>query len=358
MTDILAGLYVLTASGELGVYDEQRQLHVDEPLSRMFSEHNRAFLHAHRQDPHGGDRRSAVLFEARQARAWGRFTLSLEDIVVRGLYPAGGRAASGLTAFQQKNREMSVYRGLELLIEHRRESTPEVPVYCPVLFDPQTTLAQRSSAIGREPDELERGLTVLDVLNLAATLPPARRAAPEILTLVDKLRQGVIRKDLRRDSPWSLLQEAKRVVTQPAAELARLHELERISSIERWLKVPHQPVGSERLHGFVQFRGLDNVHLDEFIAPSLIYSAPAGALLLEQGQSDAWNFYLLEGALNLIPADGTSLRVEGGTDKATRSIASLKPRKYRVEALTAVNFLWVHDRVIAALADGTARPTG
>ena len=352
MTDILNGLYVLTASGELGVYDAQRQLHVDVPLSRMFSTHNRAFLHTHRQDPHGGDRRTAVLFEARQARAWGRFTLSLEDVVVRGLYPAGGRAASGLTAFQQKNREMSVYRGLELLIEHRRESAPEVPVYCPVLFDPQTTLAQRGSAIGREPDEQERNLAVMDVLNLAATLPPAGRAAPAILALVDKLRQGVIRKDIRRDSQWSLLQEAQRVVSQPAAEMARLHDIERVSSIERWLKVPHQPIGSERLHSFAQFRGIDSVRLDEFIAPSLIYSAPKGTLLLEQGQSDAWNLYLLDGALNLIPADGTGLRVDGGTDKATRSIASLKPRKYRVEALTAVNFLWVHDRVLAAVSGG------
>jgi len=354
----MEGLYVLTASGELGVYDAQRQLQIDAPLSRQFSTHNRAFLQAYLQNPHADERRSAIVFESTQTRVWGRTSLSLEESVVRSLYPAGGRAVSGLTAFQQKSRELSVYRGLELLLEHRRESLPDVPVYCPVLFEPQQTLVQRGSALGRVPNEQERDIRVLDVLNLLATVPPARRAVAEVLILVEKLHQGIIRKELRSSSSLSVLQAQAKAVAQPGAEMLSLHETQRVASIERWVKTPPEPVGNEALHAFAQFRGLDIRHVDELLAPSLIYAAPAGVRLWEQGQSDLWNLYLLEGAVSLTAADGASVRVEGGSDKAANPIASLKPRKYRVDTLTPVRFLWLHDQLLAALAAKAQRPIG
>ena len=96
-TDILAGLpaglYTLTASGELGTYDAQRQLHIDAPLSQAFAEHNRAFLRSYLDGAQAGDQRIAILFAAHQPRAWGHLTLDLEDAVVRDLYPASGRIA-------------------------------------------------------------------------------------------------------------------------------------------------------------------------------------------------------------------------------------------------------------------------
>src|SRR4030065_359121 len=76
LTDVLAevpaGLYVLTASGELGAYDAQCQLHIDEPLSRAFAEHSRDFLRAHLQDPLADDRPVAILFASLEPNAWGR----------------------------------------------------------------------------------------------------------------------------------------------------------------------------------------------------------------------------------------------------------------------------------------------
>ena len=388
-TDVLAGLpagfYILTENGELGSYDAQRQLHIDVPLSQAFAEHNRAFLRSYLDGTQAGDHRIAVLFESHQSRAWGRLTLSLEDAVVRDLYPASGHVAGGLTAFQRKSREMSVYRGMELLLDYRRKSAAEMPVYCPVLFNPHATLGQRVSALGREPGEPERGIVneasfAIDVLNLAATIPAARRAAPAILALVEKLRQGVIRKDQRRDSPLSIqhallhaeptvpgedayAQIARdkrlgRAVTLPIVDERRLHETEHVAPVERWLKIPHQPAGSERLRAFVQFKTLDEARLAEVTARSLIYTAPAGTRLLDRGLRDAWNLYLLEGALMLMPADGATLRVDGGTDKAAYPIAFLKPRKYTVETLTPVSFLWVHDLLLEAVLNGATRPPG
>lgn len=380
LTKIPAGLYVLMASGELGVYDAQRQLRIDEPLTRAFLEHNRAFLRSHLQNPQADERRVAILFEAKEAREWGSLTLSLEDSVVRSLYPAGGRTAGALTTFQQKSRSMSVYRGMELLLDYRHESTPQVPVYCPVLFNPHSTLSGRTSALGHEPDEQERDIPVLDILNLIAAIPSARGASPAIVALVDKMRQGVIRKDQRRDSLLSV-QHAKvhsepavsgedayariardkrigRAVTLPIVDEHRLHETEHVEPVERWLKIPHQPVGIERMRAFVQFQGLDEMRLAEVTARSLIYTAPAGTRLLDRGLRDAWNLYLLEGALMLTPADGATLRVDGGTDKAAYPVAFLKPRKYTVETLTAVSFLWVHDLLLEAVLGDTTRPAG
>ncbi len=384
-TDVLAGLpagfYTLTASGDLGTYDAQGQLHIDAPLSQAFADHNRTFLRSYLDGAQaGGDHRIAVLFESQQPRAWGQLTLSLEDAVVRDLYPASGHVAGGLTAFQQKSREMSVYRGMELLLDYRRKSVAEVPVYCPVLFNPHATLGQRVSALGREPGEPERDIPAIDVLNLAAIIPAARRAAPAILALVDKIRQGVIRKDQRRDSPltvqhallhaaptvpgedaYAQIERDKRLgraVTLPIVDERRLHETEHVAPIERWLKIPHQPAGSERLRAFVQFKTLDEARLAEVTARSLIYTAPAGTRLLDRGLRDAWNLYLLEGALMLMPADGATLRVDGGTDKATYPIAFLKPRKYTVETLTPVSFLWVHDLLLEAVLSEAPPPAG
>ena len=362
-TDILAGLpaglYTLTASGELGAYDAQRQLHIDAPLSQAFADHNRAFLRSYLDGAQAGDQRIAILYAAHQPRAWGHLTLDLEDAVVSSLYPAS-RTTGGLTAFQQKSREMSMYRGMEVLLDYRRSGAAEVPVYCPVLFNPHVTLSQRVSALGREPGEPERAIPVIDVINLAATIPAARRAAPAILALVEKLRQGVIRKDQRRDSLLSLhntspqadATAALRDAAIPGMDERRLHETEHVESVERWLKAPHQTVGTDRLRRFTQFRELDDTQLAALGAHSPIYTAPAGTRLLELGRRDNWNLYLLDGSLALTPADGSTLRVDNGTDKAARPIGALKPRQYAVNTITPVNFLWVHDQLLKAVLGG------
>lgn len=366
MTGLPAGFYILTGNGELGCYDAQRKLHIDAALSRAFSDHNRAFLRAYLGAAQPGEFRSAILFETLEPREWGRLTLSLEDFVVRDLYFSGGRP-DALTGFQRKNREKSTYRGMELLLESRRESAPETPIYCPVLFDPHTTLAQRVSALGREPEAQERAIPVVDVLNLIATLPSARRATPEVLALLDKLRQGIIRKDQRRDRPWEVHNgsrpvraavqahaDSPRGLSLRSLDQRRLHENEHVETVERWLKIPQQPVAGERLHAFAQFRGFDDQQVAELSARSLIYAAPGGTRLLERGLNDSWNLYLLEGTLALTPADGAALKVVGGTDKAAHPITSLKPRKYQVDTVTPVTFLWVHDLLLKAIAEETA----
>lgn len=368
LTALPAGLYALTGNGELGVYDAQHVLHVDAELTRAFAGHNRAFLRAYLKDPQAEERRVAALYHAAEPQAWGRLTLGFEDSALRELYPVGGRASGELTAFQLKNRAKSVYRGIELLLDAKRG---DAPLYCPVLFNPHATLAERATALGRAPYENERELPVLDVLNLLATVPNARRSSPAVLALVGRLRQRLIRREARSELGFAVLhadhstgaqlpaEEAyaeierdkrlRRALTLPQLDARRLHELERVAPVERWLKIPHQPVTPERLRDFAQFRALNETHLAELAARSLLYTAPPGTRLLDRGMSDAWNLYLLEGALMLTPADGATLRVDGGGDKARYPVAFLKPRKYTVETLTPVSFLWVHDLLLEAV---------
>jgi len=141
----------------------------------------------------------------------------------------------------------------------------------------------------------------------------------------------------------------QRVVTLPSVDASRLHDTDRLESIERWLRIPHQAVDAGRLREFVQFRALDEARLAELASRSLVYTAPTGTQLLERNLGDAWNFYLLEGAVLLTPADGQTLRVDSGSEQASHPIAFLKPRIYRVETLTPVSFLWVHDLLLDAV---------
>ncbi len=372
LTDIPAGLYVLSANGELAVSDAQHRLHVDTGLTQVFAEHSRDFLRAYLREPHAGDRRVAILYDAPEPRSWGRLTLSLEDFLVRDLYPVGG-PGNKLTAFQQKNREKSVYRGMELMLEYRENGAP---AYCPVLFNGHATLAARASALGRAPGAEERDIAAIDVLNLIATLPHPRRMSTAVQALADRLHRALIRKDVRDVREFDLQtaghrpdgsgpvgeayadiardRRLQRVVTLPSVDASRLHDTDRLDSIERWLRIPHQAVDAGRLREFVQFRALDEARLAELASRSLVYTAPTGTQLLERNLGDAWNFYLLEGAVLLTPADGQTLRVDSGSEQASHPIAFLKPRIYRVETLTPVSFLWVHDLLLDAVLDTAA----
>jgi len=374
-TDLLAslppGLCVITQNGELGILEADGRLRVHAPLMKSLNGHLDAFLSAYQSTPDAGDRRVAVLHRAAGSHPWDSATLSLEDQVVRDLYPAGGRARGSLTSFQQRQRHRSLYRGLELMIEYRREGRPNTPMYCPVLYAQPTRLERRAAALGRTPSDTESETLVLDVLNLAALGEQRVLDSPAIAALNAFLLQRLIDKSQRRESAyelldrsyergtevpveepvlddvpdWTLLDE----VTLPQVDLYRPHEAERVDHIECWLRQPRTPVKPERLREFVQFREMDEASLNELAARSMLYSAPGGAHLLDLGLSDAWNLYLLEGSMMLTAPDGATLRIDGGSPKARFPVSFLKPRKYTVDALSPIDFLWIHDMLLAAV---------
>lgn len=358
------GLCVLTAQGELAFYAADRTRHVDALLSAQLRDLVREFLRAYLKQPDADDRRVALICEPPEPRPWGRVSLILEEPEVRRIYPVSSHAAEALTVFQHKNREKSIYRGMELLLEHRSQSAADTFYYCPVLFDRRTTLGQFGSRFGFEANAASHGNAVIEVLNLAAGLSLSQRQEPVIHMLGERLHRGLIQKERRQDTDLTLLDDSGREwnngtdgadayndidgrydrnVSLTAADLAKLHETQRYEKVECWLEIPYRPVDPGRLRSFVHFRDMDPARLSLLSTYALVYTAPPGVCLLERGLTDRWNLYLLEGSLKLEPEEGAILTVEGGSEKGAAPISFLKPRKYTVTALSKVSFLWIHD---------------
>jgi len=190
------GLYVLTKDGELGVYDEQKRCCLDAELTSVFKTHNLRLLESYLRDDETESIRIGFVYPARKPQPWGLVTLFLEDRAVRRLYPTGVVDAP-FTAFQKKNQEKSIYRGLELLLQYRTKEAP-VRFYCPVLFDRGRMLNQYLHCLGRVEEDGDAATPVIEVINLIAGLSLSERNTPTMDALEEKLRVSIVRKDKRR----------------------------------------------------------------------------------------------------------------------------------------------------------------
>lgn len=363
----LTGLYFLTADGRLAVVGDDNALAVDDELSRAFERHNHRFLADYSATP-SAPLRVAVLYSAVEAKPWGSDTLALEESVVRELYPIGGATGAPLTAFQKKNREKSIYRGLELLLDYRKESEPRAPIYCPVLYDRRTTLAHYPGVLGRELNAGEAQVPVLDVLNLVATIPIGRRDVEAVHVLIHKVRARLIRKEMRRSffqideratapaNPSGPVDDAYQADRRAEREVALAASRASVAQMARWLTQPQGKADAMLLQSFTLLRDLP-LPVREALAPQCpIYTAPTGAQLLLRETNDEWNMYLLDGTVALEAADGARFLIAGGSDKAAAPIAYLKPRKYTVSAVSPIRFLWIADSQLAQ-ARAAARPS-
>jgi hypothetical protein len=368
----VVGLCVVTADGMLGVYGEDKRFIADQALTQALEPHIRQLLSAYLVRPNASDYRLGVVYHATEPRPWDSDTLAIEEAVLREVYPVSGPTTQELTAFQKKNREKSIYRGIELLLEYRYERIREEPVYCPVLYDRETSLDQY-----REYGALKgTPIPVMEVLNLMAHVPLGRRDTAELRALMTNMHRFLVHKDMRR-AGFTLNEERfaagtdgalttveffdadKRHERQETFLGGTLHQrlvaaeqtqqTERFAQVEQWLERPHRPVDPALLRTFTQFRNLDGNVLSVLAEKALVHTAPSSARLLNIDMKDAWNMYLLEGTVSLQAADGGALFVTGGSDKAASPISFLKPRKYTVAAVTSVSFLWIHDALLAAI---------
>lgn len=367
----LIGFYVLTPEGQLGFYDQDKKFIVDTKLMKAFADYNMRYLMAYLQNPHQGNFRLAVIYHGQEKRPWGSDTLLLEKHIVRRLYPVAGMTAEvDLTSFQKKNREKSIYRGMELFLEYKDSSNPDSPVYCPVLYDRSTTLDGYSASLDRPVTSADRETPVVEVINLLAGIPASRRFAPEIAILKEKIYQGIVKKAMRKSAEFTLIDDirrnagtkiagsgdaydaadkrAERRITLDAAagKTAAADTTELLQSISSLLVGHPEPADATTMKAFAKFRDLDHRTLETLAARCLIYKVPPGTKLLERGTNDTWNLYLVEGSVELEAADGVAKRIDGGTDKAANPVSFLKPRMYTVRTVTRAAFLWIDDRLI------------
>jgi hypothetical protein len=284
-----------------------------------------------------------------------------------------GTTELDLTAFQKKNREKSIYRGMEIFLEYKDASTPDLPVYCPVLYDRGMTLDNYAASLDRPVTSADRETSVVEVLNMLTGIPVGRRYTPEIAVLKEKIYQGIVKKGMRKAAEFTLIEDIRRnavaakgeTAADPYADVDKRAERQvtldvkaggqranhasdsaLIRSIGSSLVGHPEPAEPETLKLFTRFRDLGHEKLAVLAEQCLVYKVPPGTQLLERGTNDSWNLYLIDGTVELVAADGMPKTIEGGTPTASNPISCLKPRMYTVSALTRVAFLWIDDKLI------------
>ncbi len=388
----LIGLYVLTPEGQLGYYDPDKKFVLDVKLTKAFVDYNMRYLMTYLRNPEQGNFRLAIIHRTQEHRPWGTDTLLLEKHIVRRLYPVTGMTTElDLTTFQKKNREKSIYRGMELFLEYKDSSTPEMPVYCPVLYDRSTTVDDYLAVLDRSVTSVDRDTPVVEVINLLAAIPLTKRFSPEIAVLKEKIYRGIVKKGMRKSDAFTLIEDVRRnsqTTTQTVREdntsdlygdadkrFERQVTLDSrsnnvksgisgginndcvlIQNIGSALVGKPKPVDPMILKNFIRFHDLDYDKLQALAAQSLVYNVPPGTPLLERGTRDTTNFYLLEGTVQLVAADGGEKRIESGTVTASNPISSLKPRMYTVTAVTRVAFLWIDDKLVEEITRSKTPP--
>jgi hypothetical protein len=208
----LMGICVLTPSGQIGNFNEQRKFVVNNKLTETLLKYTVAFLKKYQDDPNGGQWRLAVICQTEKARPWGTETLIMEEFVVRRLYAVSGQTTGDLTAFQKRNREKSVYRGMELLLERHEEAMPDIPIYCPVLYYRGTTLSDYRSLAHSGKYISEEEAPIIEVLNIIAPIPVNKRNTSAILDLIHTVHSRIIKKELRKSPSFEIVDRVKRIL--------------------------------------------------------------------------------------------------------------------------------------------------
>lgn len=388
----LVGFYVLTPEGQLGYYDPDAKFHLDVKLTKAFADYNRRYLMSYLQNPGQGNFRLAIIHRTQENRPWGSYTLLLEKHIVRRLYPVSGMTTElDLTAFQKKNREKSIYRGMELLLEYKNSSTPEMAVYCPVLYDRSMMLSDYGPILDHSVTSVDRDTPVVEVINLVAAIPLAERFSPGITALKEKIYHVIVKKGMRKSDAFTLIEDVRRnsqTTTQTVerdknsdyyADVNKRFERQvtldsregnaksaisddgnydnaLIHSIGSSLAGKPEPVDHMDLKRFFKFCDLAHDKLQALAAQSLVYKVLPGTQLLERGTRGTRNLYLLEGTVQLVAADGGVNRIDGRTATASNPISSLKPRMYTVTAVTHVAFLWIDDNLVEEIVCGKTHP--
>jgi HD-like signal output (HDOD) protein len=102
----------------------------------------------------------------------------------------------------------------------------------------------------------------------------------------------------------------------------------------------------DALRRFDRLSGLDDHELSRLAQEVEVLQATPGSALLNLGSTDPRQLFLLEGRVQLIAGDGAE-HVVGHTDQAALGpVSRLRPSRYQVNALTAVRYLMIDQRLL------------
>ncbi|WP_456372990.1 HDOD domain-containing protein [Thiolapillus sp.] len=107
----------------------------------------------------------------------------------------------------------------------------------------------------------------------------------------------------------------------------------------------------ETLHRFSPLADLDRHQLEEIVANAQWLKARKKDLLMDLGETENSSIFLLRGNVLLEAADGRQ-RVIKHTDPSSRSpLSRLRPSRYRVTALTPVQYIKISNELLDELTD-------
>jgi hypothetical protein len=212
MPDIRGG-YLLTANGGVGSYGDDNVFRTDERLSKSLSDLIQTFAQDLKRNRHTNGWRIGIVHTDHAENPWLSATLAFEDYVLRDLYPLPAAGADNLSAFQRGNREKSLFRGLELLLDHHDPLEANTSRFCPVLVYRNTTLAQYTPGFGRERRATDAQTPVVEVVNLLAGATLMQSCHPAVEQLIRAMRRNLIRPELRSIPNLTLLDEARETMT-------------------------------------------------------------------------------------------------------------------------------------------------
>lgn len=343
----IEGFYILTAAGTLGRYEPDGGF-VEEPaLSERLGDATAALLHRYRNDGPGGIALGLVT-RKNPERPWRCASLVFSDTALREIYRTSedpNDSGGPLTAFQQRNKTKSVYRGMELMLDTRKASQPEYPRFCPVLFAPESG----EEALGRHygVDDLET-VNALEVLDLMAPLTPQEQRQPALSRMVVEMARAGITPELRH-APELKLVDSGQADEDDAPEALRTADDRpwEDETEERFVSFNDgDPITYWVLSWFTPFSELNDLQRQFVARGHTVTKKPAGSTLIQRGSTDDSTLYLIEGTLELEAFDGRQMTITGGTRRAQLPVSQLRPHAYTVKAATGVTVMYVSQDMI------------
>lgn len=367
----IEGFFVLTAAGTLGRYQSDGRF-VEEPaISARLGDATAALLRRYRS---GDVERLAIALVIRKTpdKPWQGASLTFSDGALREIYGTGDDHAAPLTPFQKRNKVKSIYRGMELILDTRKASRPDLPRFCPVLVAPEYDHDELSRRYGVADIDTVNSLEVLDLMD---PLSPEQQRHPTLSQLVVDMSRSKITPEMRSGpelkvvdnaggaspgspddgpasfaDPWGdkMVDNAGSVTpgtpedgppsfTDPWGE----EEEQRIAAFSDGDPVPYWLLAS-----FSPFNELNDVQRQFIARGHTVTRKAAGATLIERGSTDDVTCYLIEGTLQLEAFDGRTMQIVSGTRRAHLPVSQLRPHAYTVKAATDAMVVFVSQDMV------------
>jgi hypothetical protein len=341
------GLYLLTATGKLGRYQTDGIFREEPALSGRLADKIARVLRQYRSGA-VNDLALALITPNTPDQPWQSSTLVFGDAAVREVFRTRDEGETPLTSFQKRNKVKSVYQGMELVLDTKKASQPQLPRYCPVLFVPEVNDETLRRRYNTGALDTRRALEVLDMM---APISPKEQQDPALTEMAIEMSKAKIAPEVRHAPELTLVENAT-----PSGTGCETWSLTAdTAGIAPWEGLPEDrsiyfndgdPVTYWLLASFAPFNELNDLQRQFLARGHVVTKKPAGSTLIERSSREDVTIYLIEGTLELEAFDGRKISVVGGTRRARIPISQLSPHAYTVKAATDVSVILVSQDMV------------